>query len=336
MSYSISKTCFSNDKSNKESTRNSLLKNINNSDLIKKYFDKKIYFKNNCLSKKNKSIQYKKEKDKLENKNTSINENKNIEINNYNYNNHRNLNFIKKKKLIHNSSDLGLKYVKQNLSMLKERIDKRLLQTKIKIKKKVNNILLPEIKNKSENIIETNSNISYDENCAIIMYPQKSTKIKTQLTTKIRSFDIKNVLNKNNEIKKLSYKNLMKIPSNRIYIPHSISSSNVKYKKKSFNKYSNELLFQLKSRRFSDIKFLERIKSSIKKKKEFHFESNFEKSFEEIRQINNEKIKKMRNKYYNNLMNLITLNSNEISKINDELKNKLDENTIFSNIKNNV
>ena len=44
----------------------------------------------------------------------------------------------------------------------------------------------------------------------------------------------------------------------------------------------------------------------------------------------------MRNKYYKNLMNLITLNSNEISKINDELKNKLDENTIFSNIKNNV
>ena len=44
----------------------------------------------------------------------------------------------------------------------------------------------------------------------------------------------------------------------------------------------------------------------------------------------------MRNKYYNSLMNLITLNSNEISKINDELKNKLDENTIFSNIKNNV
>ena len=66
------------------------------------------------------------------------------------------------------------------------------------------------------------------------MYPQKSTKIKTQLTTKIRSFDIKNVLNKNNEIKKLSYKNLMKIPSNRIYIPHSISSSNLNSKKKKF------------------------------------------------------------------------------------------------------
>ena len=343
MSYSISNKCFSNnneilnDKLNMQISRNSLHKYINNSHLIEK--KKKIYFKNNCLSKKNKFIQNEKEKGKLQNNNSNINEFKNIDTNNDD--NHRNLNFIKKSKSIHYPSDLGLKYVKQNLTILKEKIDKRSLQTKIKIKKKkVNQILLPDINkinNKNDNIIETNSNISYDENFAIIMYPQKSTKIKTQLTTKIKSFDRKNnIVNKNNEVKNLSYKNVMKIPSNRIYIPHSISSSNVKYKKKSFNKYSNELLFQLKSRRFSDIKFLERIKSVVKKKKELSFESNFEKSFEEIRQINNEKIKKMRNKYYNNLINMISINSNEISKINDEIKNKLDGNKIFLKIKNNV
>ena len=248
---------------------------------------------------------------------------------------------IKKTKIINQNSEKDLKYVKKHLLILEEILNKKQLDNKKKIKKQISQILLPNIKDNKENNLSDNleqyKENEINENFALVMYPLRSSKSKIQITKKMSILDLQKEEKSDNKDSKLSYKNLMKIPNNRVYIPNSFSSSNLKPNKNSFNELSNELLFQLKSRRASDLKFLERIKHSIQKKQNNDFNScilsYYDKSFNDLKKINKEKLKKMRNKSYINLMNMINYNSNEIEKINNEINHKLDINKleIFQN-----
>ena len=299
-------------------------KKLNNSQLLLNSSKKKI----NYLSPLSSKNQYSLMSEKETSYNKQLNDNEQSYINNINMILEKPILDFRKKKIHRNGSDSKIKYVKKNLLILEERLDRKNLINKNVNKKHIDKILLPEIKNKSqinsESLIENSNNDIYDDDFAIVLYPKKTTNIKNKLTRYINLKKCDDNINNNIIIDK--YKNLMKIPNDRIFIPHSNSTKNIKYKNENFNSYSNDLIFQLKSRRLSDLKFLDRIQEANKKKKNKSL-------FSEYIKKNNEQLRKMKNKSYHSFMNKINNNSIEMLKINEEINSKLDVNQfdIFKN-----